>query len=170
MTAVGTPVLISAASNNRTLFPEVTTNYGLDCVIDQVKVTLYLTTTIGFINTPSGDYRSPGASISVCGNGVGFSGCTSSSLFFFVSNATGNQLGSACGNFVFDTTATAPFDATAPPPAPYDGTYQLDPTGSGVGDNWRLKNIQFDLSGGGPPDLTLQCAKIDLTTKIVPIP
>jgi hypothetical protein len=148
-------------------FPN-TANYGLDCVISEVKVSLHLTTASGFLTTTN----SPTAMVLLCGSlSGGGGGCTQTTMFQFSANATGNQLGSSCSDFSFDTTSSTPFNPLAPGAPPYSGNYSLDPGDSSVGADWHLKNAEFGFSNysGGPADLTLRCATVDITTKIVPL-
>jgi len=141
-------------------------------VIDQVKVSLRVTSTTGFINTPGGDFRSPTVMLILCGSGQNGGGCTQTFLYHFNGTAQGNSLGGTCGDFVFDTTSSNVFNGSAPGTPPFSGTYQLSPTGLDLPLNWLLKDAKFGFSntGGHPPDAVLQCARIDITTKIVPVP
>ncbi len=174
LNATGTPKLLSAATDiTSPAFPQITTNYPDTCVVKDVKVTVYLTTVTGFVATPT-NYTSPSLSLGVCGSGVTFGGCSSSTLYSFNFTATGNSIGTTCGDVSFDTTATTVFNPAAPPPAPYSGTYELDPARTGVGDKWLLRDLQYDLEQGDhPPDTSLRCARIVITTQFVagpPVP
>jgi hypothetical protein len=169
--AAGTPRLLSGAINNPGLFPPDTANYDLRCVIKDVKITVHLTTATGFVAVPFPGYVDPQMVLGVCGSGVGFSGCGGSIVYQFSLSklATGNLIGASCGDLVMDTAATTVFDpATVLPP--YSGTYQWDPFRSGVGDKWRLNGLEYDLinTSNHPPDTILQCARIDITTQMVP--
>jgi hypothetical protein len=132
---------------------------------------MYVTTATGFGSGPT-PFTDPRANMVVCGSGVGFGGCSQSGIYSFQFNATGTQIGSSCSDFVFDTAGTTVFDPAAPPTPPYSGTYQWDPLRFGVGDQWHLNGITYDFGGtsGHPPDTVLQCARIDIKTKIVPVP
>jgi len=169
ITSVGTPKFLQAAINNDAVFPQITDNYDNTCVVKDVKIALHLTTPTGFVSTPT-DYTDPNLTIGVCGSGVGFSGCSQSGTYSFQSNATGNEIGTTCGDFVFNTAATTVFDPAAPPTAPYSGTYQWDAARTGVGDEWHLKGLQYSIinTSNHPPDTTFECAQIDITTQIVP--
>jgi hypothetical protein len=166
--ATSTPMLMSDAANNDALFAKVTANYDTTCVVKDVKVTMRVTTTTGF----NPGFTSPTVQLGVCGSGVGFTGCSASILYSFQSNATGTQIGTTCSDFVFDTTATTPFDPAAPPAAPYSGTYQLDAARSGVGDEWHLKDLAYEFINvsGHPADAMLECARIVITTKTIAAP
>lgn len=161
-------LLSNAVAYGSGLFPEITTNYASSCQLKEVKVTLYVTTVAGFT---SPFFDTPRASLGHCGTGPTWSGCSSTSLydFNFSVPATGNALGSSCGDFVFDTRATAPWNPDAPPPPPYSGTFQLDPARNGAGRPYHLSGLEYDLMAGGhPDDAILQCARIDITTQVVP--
>jgi hypothetical protein len=148
------------------LFPQDTANYDPSCVVKDIKIALHVSTATGF----SGLYTQPFLQMGASGKGVGFSGGTLSVLYSFkVPPASGNQIGTTCDDFALDTAATTVFDPAAIPP-PYSGVYQLDAARTGVGREWRLKDIQYDLANASrhPPDTVLQCARIDVTTKIVP--
>jgi hypothetical protein len=168
-------MLLSDAINNDALFPPDPSEYDSRCLVKDVKITMHVTTVTGFVQlSATEDYTTPSAGVGVCGSGVGFSGCSSSGTYFFDSAdpATGNQIGTNCGDFVFDTTATTPWEPSSVTP-PYSGTYQWDTGIAGVGgvlgDLWRLRRIEYRLSGGGhPPDAVLECARIEVTTELEP--
>ncbi len=137
---------------------------------------MYVTTATGFVaGVPPADYRSPEMGLLECGgavnsSGVSVSGCGSIGTYAFADSASGNSIGSTCGDFVFDTTSTNVWSYSAPPAAPYSGTYQLgDGSGGLVGLFYTLQGLQLQLTQSGhPPDAILQCARVDITTKTLP--
>ena len=170
--AVGTPMLLSDAQFNDAVFPLVTANYDSHCVVKEVKISMHVTTVTGFVGGLGTDYTKPTVQLGVCGGGIGFNGCIASRMYSFQTpgQASGNQIGTTCSDFAFDTASATVWDPMAPPAAPFSGTYQLDPARSGVGDLWYLKGLQYTVaySFGHPPDTILECARIDVTTQNVP--
>jgi len=131
-----------------------------------------VTTVTGFVQvSATEDYTTPNAVLLMCGSGVGFSGCGQSGIYFFdfADPAGGNQIGTDCGDFAFDTIATTPWEPSSVTP-PYSGTYQWDPGRTGVGDLWRLRGIEYEFVNtfGHPPDAVLECARIEVTTQLEP--
>lgn len=158
-------MLLSSATNNSAVFPQLPT-YDPHCVVKEISISMQVTTATGF----APNFTNPSAQMGVCGAGVGFTGCIASPLYAFQSNASGTRLGTSCSDFVFDTTASTPFNGASPPAPPYSGTYQVDPGRSGVGDLWYLAGLQYEFSYvfNHPPDAMLECATIVITTQIVP--
>jgi hypothetical protein len=173
--AQDTPRLLSEAVTDLDhVFPPDLTVFE-DCYIKEVRITLYVTTATGF----SGLNETPEFFLGHCGQGFsvtggGFSGCSATEVYAFSTPddvASGNRLGTNCSNFAFDTEATIAFDPSAVPP-PYFGTYNLDPTRSGIGRFYNLTGLELDIFGafGHPPDAVLECARIEITTQPDPFP
>jgi hypothetical protein len=167
--APGTPRLFDQGTTTDDIII-VGGTYGPECRVKDVRISLHVTTATGFVG---GIGTSPGAWMIICGEGVnsagvGFAGCGGSGpLFYFSGTATGNELGSNCSNFVFDTTAATPFNPLAPGAPPYAGTYGWDFDGR---DSWFLNDLQLRFAADGPDDMILQCATLVFTTEIVPFP
>jgi hypothetical protein len=165
-------MLLSAVVFGADVFRPITTNYADDCRLADIKFTVRVTSATGYV--PS--ILSPKMSVGHCGATSTTSGCSSTPTFSFDylpgPGATGNAIGgAACGGLVFDTAAAPPaWNPAAPPPAPYTGTFQWDPTRSGIGRDYRLRDLDLDLSYvfNHPADAVLECAQIVITTKIVP--
>lgn len=165
--AVGLPMLVADTYLNPNVFPRITTDYVHKCVIKEVRVAMRVTTVTGFVGT----YRVPSMEIVACGSRNGVAGCAGSKTYQFLggAQASGNQIGTTCSDFVFDTTETTVWVPTAPPLPPYSGTYQWDPARVGVAEPWRLNNLLFEAAGfTHPPDALLECARIDIETQMLP--
>jgi hypothetical protein len=162
---------LSAATGLNSVFPTINTNYADSCRLKDIRFTVRVTSATGFVAPVFDD---PTMSVGHCGATSTSSGCSSDTTysFLFPAAATGNTIGgAACGSLVFDTAAAQPeWNRTAPPPAPYTGTFKWDPTRSGIGSDYMLRGLDLDLSYvfNHPPDAVLECAQIVITTKIVP--
>jgi len=110
--------------------------------------------------------------IVACGSRNGVVGCAGSKTYQFLggAHASGNQIGTNCTDFVFDTTATTVWVPTAPPLPPYSGTYQWDPARVGVAEPWRLERPSCSrrLVSSIRPTRFLECARIDIETQMLP--
>lgn len=169
--AVGVPLLVSDIYLNPNVFPRIATDYVYKCVVKEIKVTMRVTTVTGFVAAPPNDYRTPNMEIVACGSRNGVAGCAGTKTYQFLGGAvaSGNQIGTTCNDFTFDTTATTVWVPSAPPLPPYSGTYQWDPARTGIADLWRLNGLQLEAAGFvHPPDALLQCARIDITTQMLP--
>lgn len=172
LNAAGTPKLLSAATGDWALFGTPLGDYGTDCLVDRLRLSMHVTTAAGFGSAPSTD--TPRAQLGICGTGQGWSGCGADHLYSFSgvdAVATGNQLGSSCGDFVFDTGSGTAWDNNAPPAPPYAGTYRFA-ADSLILDNTRLRNLDltFLYVFDHPEDAVLECARIEIWTRIARSP
>jgi hypothetical protein len=165
---------LSAATGRgpTSVFPTITTDYADDCRLKDIRFTVRVTSATGY-GAPGLD--NPEMEVGYCGVNSTSGGCSGTKTFEFVrpATATGNTIGgAACGNLVFDTAAPPPaWNRDAPPPAPYTGTFQWDPTRSGIGRDYRLRGLELHLGSfvsNHPADAVVECAHIVITTKIVP--
>jgi hypothetical protein len=165
------PLSAAAAAGFNHIFPTITTNYGNDCRLADVRFTVRVTSATGYV---APDFDEPELSVGHCGASPTITGCSATRTFWFRTPrpATGNTIGgAACGDLVFDTAAAQPaWDGNAPPPPPYTGTFKWDPTRSDIGHDFMLRGLELDLSYvfNHPPDAVLECAQIVIKTKIVP--
>jgi hypothetical protein len=140
-----------------------------DCFIRDVRITLHITSATGFTARPRLFLGHCGSGFNTTGGG--FSGCSGTTIYDFDSSASGNQLGTNCSDFAFDTAAGTPLDP-AVVATPYSGTWQLDPDRSGIGRFYNLRGLELDFGSASadPADAVLECARIEITTQSNPFP
>ena len=167
--------------DGRQLLKPEEAKYGPTCIIDRLEVTFHATTTTGSVAHWSGLYLPPRAYIGVCGSNGKVGGCGAiGTVMRFPSAsptpspaAVGPVLGgSGCGQLIFDSKGTTPFNPLTNPPPPFTGTFaftNFDPN-SDFDYGWYLDSeLRFE-GFDGPDELTLQCASLKLTTKVVAAP